>query len=348
MSSSILYYPVASKVFSPGPVKPLLELLAAVDEATLHIRIEEPTQLRLDQECRLHGNWTFTDVGLHSMCQTLCPPLYPYLRYMTQTKIGSPARVSGPIKAVCLGTFNATAKLNFDAMIGSKLIVNKRSNRIDGCVGRRYQFVSNLKLCDYVLDAVGNGGEASGLQFARLSGRTLEAYFLIDKLFSDGSIYYGVYVVNSETRARSIHLANFVVFPKQNLILLEEYSKEGVIRHVKGKKFRSKVLQAIDAVKQNRVKPDELKAMLGGASSVTYTRDELELLIKRLSRTELGSTVLGMSWKLVMLQLESNLRARGVVRKIDLVRAISNRAWAATGSQTATMQQLAFKVLRGK
>lgn len=232
---------------SPG-LPELTERLEAQD-STEPVEIRQPEDVFLSSEGRVQRVFQFTTIGLSQLCSSLAPGLAHYVADVAglrarETDRGSPELFS-PMTAI--KAVNAAIRLRFhDRLMGHGLIVDGRNRRVEGVVGPRYRFFSNLELLGVCNEFVARLDPPARFYEAALAGRRLLLRYKSPRpLFSLDTphdrkepFYQGWHFSNSEIGDCSVRTA---------FVLVRQWARAMAIRHtgrvvhIKGDNFGPKL-----------------------------------------------------------------------------------------------------------
>lgn len=136
--------------FGPQAKRTFQELhkLLQAQDATHPVSIKRCEELLLDRSGRLPNGYRFTQTSLTDFCAWLAPGLAPLVANLTGQRLRGRAatRVEEPkSRVVAVQAINAIIRLRFDSRLYDRsLILDPRSRTVEGVVGPRYTFYSNL------------------------------------------------------------------------------------------------------------------------------------------------------------------------------------------------------------
>lgn len=175
-SASQLVVPPTCSRYRQGQPEGLAQLqqVLQAQEATRPIPITRLQDVLLSSDGLLQGRYRFTSVGLRSFCFTLSPGLSA----LAANIAGVRQRVNGPEEpcsvASAVRLINEVTRLRFHANLqGCSLVVDPRSRTVEGLVGPRYEFFSNLRLLELSMQFITATGRSMRFMSATLAGRHL-------------------------------------------------------------------------------------------------------------------------------------------------------------------------------
>lgn len=188
-----------TRIFGPGQGKRLRQHLDAVFTQTQLLEIESCEQLGLTPAGRLADGSCLTTDALRQICGQLAPGLYTALMQLSGGY--PPAKAYIPVSVpTAVQMYNAALGLRGDVVLaGQRLVRHLEAKRIDGLIGRRYQFFDNATFLEHIRDVLTNGPFPVQFYQGVLWGRQLWVVYrnptpLFSLPFAEGEdVYYGGY-----------------------------------------------------------------------------------------------------------------------------------------------------------
>ncbi len=110
--------------------------------------IKSVADIAIGYDRKVRKSFALTTVALGQLCSALAPGLSQTIFSLAGLRGGS--RHDNATVAVAIDIFNDVAKHRFYRLKDSRLVLNRRTNRIEGVIGPRYKFFSNKQLADRV------------------------------------------------------------------------------------------------------------------------------------------------------------------------------------------------------
>jgi hypothetical protein len=136
--------------------------------------IRSPREVLLSSQGLLQGRYRFTTIGLRSFCQALSPGLSSLAADVSGLRRRAGYESSAYSLQAASRLINDVVRLRFDQNLrGCYLVVDPRSNTVEGLVGPRYEFFSNLRLLDLASEFLRGLNRPMRFAGASLSGRRM-------------------------------------------------------------------------------------------------------------------------------------------------------------------------------
>jgi len=226
-----------------------LERILRAQDATEPVEINKPKDAMLDSTGRVQRRFRFTTTGLSQLCSALAPGLAQLAsnvaglrRKDTETdewKVYDPA--------LAIHQINDLIRLRFkERLEGHGLIMDRRSLSVEGVVGPRYKFLSNLELFEQAREFAREQESMPRFFEATLEGRRVVIrYRDAERLFSLPAaqqkrepFYRGWHFSNSEIGDCSIRTGMLIVRQWRRTSSLLDI---GRLVHLKGGEFGPKI-----------------------------------------------------------------------------------------------------------
>lgn len=289
--------------FTPGDEKNGLDALVARLQAmanTSPVQIRKASHVLLNASGLVQKQFRFTTTGLSQLCSALAPGLSQCVSDVSGLKKdGSGDDVYDVVKAIAM--INAMINLRFQSRLrGHGLVIDRRSRRVEGLVGPRYEFFSNKELFERCQEFTQSLDPPAQFHDAIVAGRRLLLrYINPQRSFSVQTphgrrepFYSGWHFSNSEIGDCSVHAGLTIIRKWTGDSALFECGK---IVHVKGGRFGPKFNRLLEDLQRKANKEREehdyekhvtalMEQNLGlGGKAVSHVK-QLEKLAGRLSR----------------------------------------------------------------
>jgi hypothetical protein len=267
--------------------------------ATSPVAIKRPSHVLLNAEGLVQKQFRFTTTGLSQLCQALAPGLSQCVSDVAGLKKEGGEDAYDQVKAIAM--LNAMINLRFRTRLRDHgLVIDRRSRRVEGLVGPRYEFFSNLELFERCEEFVKTLDPPAQFHEAIVAGRRLMLRYLSpQRLFSVSTphgrrepYYSGWHFSNSEIGDCSVHAGVTII---RKWTGDSSFFECGKIVHVKGGRFGPKfnrLLEDLQRKARKELEENDYEAhvtnLMGqslglGGSSVSHAK-QLEKLVGRLSR----------------------------------------------------------------
>lgn len=230
--------------------------------------IAHVTQVMLGADGRTLAGFRYSANALRQLCRLLG-------RGFSQTVFDLGAVVpsdsppdDGPYDPILMiGLVNDVIRLRFEQRLRNyELIVDVQEQRIDGLVGTRYAYLSNLQFAERVRAALGS----ADVKFheAMLAGRRLLLrYRTRQHLFSIEAdqaepFYGGFHFGNSEVGDCSVKTAVLLIRQRADAKATSDFSGSGRLMHIRGPQFSDRLGEQLAAVTRRSGEPATLKPRL--------------------------------------------------------------------------------------
>jgi hypothetical protein len=146
--------------------------------------IKSVADIAIGYDRKVRKAFSLTTVALSQLCSALAPGLSQVIFSLAGLRSGG--RHDEKTVSVAVDIFNDVAKHRFDRVRDSRLVLNRRTNRIEGVIGPRYKFFANKSL----LERVENYVTTHKLAPASFSEAVLVGRRLILRYKSDDPIFH--------------------------------------------------------------------------------------------------------------------------------------------------------------
>lgn len=232
---------------APG-LSELTEWLRSQD-STEPVEIRRPEDVFLDSTGRVQRTFQFTTVGLSQLCSSLSSGLAQYVADVAGLRMREEDKNSPKLfsSMTAIKAINAAIRLRFrERLAGHGLIVDSRNRRVEGVVGPRYRFFSNLELVEACNEFVARLDPPAQFYEAALAGRRLLLrYRSPRRLFGldtphdrQEPFYRGWHFSNSEIGDCSVRTAFALVRQWSRTMSIRH---TGRVVHIKGDNFGAKL-----------------------------------------------------------------------------------------------------------
>lgn len=246
---SILYLTQKSDVYQyvEREEKELIAELANIDRNTLVTPITSFNDVMINTDTgHTPNDYAYTDLALLQLCTLISPGLFQLILDLCGQwrKPGEDKSYFSSLHAIDI--FNKLVKFRFDRKIANmQLVRNTRAKTIDGIVGGRFRYLSNIDFYERVAHTC----KSHKINFfeAMLYGRRLvirRIHTAENSAYNiDGDLYMpGVHFENSEVGGRAIRMASMLIKAGTNYCSLSQYKDGdgGRVLHT-GKSFERKL-----------------------------------------------------------------------------------------------------------
>jgi hypothetical protein len=364
-----------SKTADDKAEEALLLRLRQYEKTTTVFPILNPEELYLNKEAKVQGQYQLSSLALSSLCSKLIPGLMQTVTNLSglnkdETECRSDPGIS-PIQAI--RWINDAIKLRFNKLKGCSIVVDAQAMRIDGLVGRKYEFLSNLDLFTRVAKFIACNRKMrfneAALHGRRLLLRYVDATPLLVMPDNSLDIFYGgLHFANSEVGDCSVRASAVIARRIGDTKSISAFADGSKIAHVKGRSFETKFTELFErvSIKTNEISKYSLEfsrladtlLQLGGTAETHKAR--LRILEKRLLRwaikTEHALLILNSvlvygssdSKDLLTKNSQDPMLIYSKRTAFDLYNAICRVAKTLTIDEQEHLEQIAFKFLTGK
>ncbi len=238
----------------------LVELLLDQND-TQPVAIEKESDVLLDGKGLVQSRYRMTSPALSQLCSVLAPGLVQTVQSLAgmrkRTK-DHPSETYSVKRAISL--LNDMIRGRFSLLErGYRFILDRRNRRIEGVVGPKYRFLSNLEMYQRADAFVGQVG--SGVFFeAALTGRRLQLrYKNVARAFalptptSRMEPYFGGWHFSNSELGDCCVKGSAILFRQwSGTMAIQPYDTETKLVHIQGRKFEDK-LRDVFATVQTRV-----------------------------------------------------------------------------------------------
>jgi len=165
-----------------------LERILRAQDSTEPVEITRPEDVMLNRRGRIQGRFRLTSIGLSQLCSSLGPGLAQLVGNVAGLRRKETEdddwKAYSPLLAI--KQINDLIRLRFKHRLeGHGLIMDMRNQRVEGVVGPRYKFISNLELFERAGEFIREMSPAPRFVEASLAGRRLTIrYRDVERLFS--------------------------------------------------------------------------------------------------------------------------------------------------------------------
>jgi hypothetical protein len=210
MDALTLADPPASRVFTAIELAELREAVEVIDKNTTIFPVDLPRQLEIDDEGFLPEGYRFTTVAFRQLCQALVVGLNNLLGDVAGRRRRPGGEGSEYSAVTAIAIFNRLLRLRFGRILGRQLVRNTVAKTIDGLVGPKFRYLSNMDFLDKIIEDV---DESVKFHRGYLYGRHLATRFIHkDRIvINRGSVTHvfapGQHFANSEIGNASVRAA---------------------------------------------------------------------------------------------------------------------------------------------
>lgn len=175
MDAMSLADPPVSRIFTALEQAELREAVEVIDKNTTILPVDVPRQLEIDDEGFLPEGYRFTTVAFRQLCQALVVGLNNLLGDVSGRRRRPGSEESEYSAVTAIAIYNRLLRLRFNRILGRQLVRNTVDRTIDGLVGPKFRYLSNMDFLDKVSEDV-----AEEVKFHRgyLYGRHLATRFI--------------------------------------------------------------------------------------------------------------------------------------------------------------------------
>lgn len=305
----VLALPPRRYRFTPDDEKNGLAALHARLQAmasTSPVEIRRPSSVLLNSEGLVQRQYHFSTTGLSQLCSALAPGLslcVSDVAGLKKNENGDDAY--DVVKAIAM--LNTLISLRFETRLrGHGLVIDRRSRRVEGLVGPRYEFFSNLELFERCQEFAQSLNPPAAFHEAVIAGRRLSLrYINPQRAFAVATphgrhepYFSGWHFSNSEIGDCSVHAGLVIIRKWTGASSLFECGK---IVHVKGGRFGPKFNRLLEDLQRKSSKELEegnheahIANLFGqslglGGQAVAHAK-QLEKLAGKLSRVMFKKT----------------------------------------------------------
>jgi hypothetical protein len=353
----------------------LVQRLQSHDKFTEVAKLTSPREMFLGSDARINGK-QLTTTALSQLCSRLAPGMGQAIRSMTGVQLSSSDDQVAFDDDLAIGLLNSMLKLRFDRLEGYRMIIDHKRKLVEGIVGRRYEFYSNLSLYNRSKAFI-QANPDYHVQFceAALAGRRMMLRFRsTNPLFSipppDGRevqepFFGGFHFANSEVGECSIRAASLLIRQWCDNKAISPFYEDGKLIHVKGVKFEKKLSELLTRTKvkadqagkfrKNLLAITSIPLGLGGtAGSHKTKRSKLESKLTRklnkgFARAVVDRLLMSGSYRQDKLTSASDPMKVYAKRTVyDLFNAITYEAKSLSVGYRERAEQLAYQLVSGK
>lgn len=278
------------------------------DTQPLPIRV--PSRAQLDSLGRVCSEYRYTTVALYRLCSLLAPGLGPLvlnLAGQSRRELNGQGETYSLQRAIRI--LNAVINDRAGLLSGHQFILDRRTGRIEGIVGPRYHFVSNLEVYQRVSDFIRHSGISSRFHEGALVGRRLQLRYRCNlSAFSSAvrpdklePFYGGWHWVNSELGETSVRGSCLLYDEAGNLSALASYDRRSLVRHV-ARGFEDRLRDCLQHVFDRMLRVQNLREAMsrlgrtrlgwGGTQEQHHKRyRELSTLLRKLGYVQIRDGV---------------------------------------------------------
>lgn len=137
---------VYNSVQNPDAQGRLLADLRNSETYTDVVPLEDPADLLISRQGLIRSRYTLTTEALAQLCGMLSPGLSQTVFNVSGLRPCTRTDAYDPNLAIDL--FNDVARFRFSRLRGSRLVLDRQTNRVEGVIGPRYRFFSNRQLLE--------------------------------------------------------------------------------------------------------------------------------------------------------------------------------------------------------
>lgn len=361
----------------PRAADRLQRLLERQSRYTENVKICNVSDVLLDHAGLVQGRFRLTTTALSQLCSRVVPYLsqvvYDLSGLRTPTDQADSLRSTDAQLAV--RWLNDAIKLRFDQLYDCGLIVDHSNHRVEGVVGRKYAFLSNLDMYAaaerFVAEEYGRHAEFCE---AVLAGRRIFVRFrskepIFEHKAPDGRLepfFGGFHFSNSEIGECAVRACAVVIRQWCDNKAISPFCEGGKLTHMRGPRFKARLESLFDKV---RVRANETLRMgdsvdvlestplLLGVNQAEHNK-RFEKLKQRLTSKGVSATLAERSLRRAMshgsfrqqamLRGEPPLQAYAIRNAYDLFNALTHECKRCPPTEREDAEQLAYQMLLGR
>ena len=243
----------------PNASERLHDLLKKHYEQTENLSVSDPSSVMIHRNGLVNGKYQLTTPALSHLCSSLATGLSLFIRSLAGLS-SCDKQVQDVETAIAI--LNKTIALRFDRLNGSSLVLDRETGRIEGVVGRKYEFFPNLALFERTREFISSAkAQPSVFKEAALEGRRMMLrYQSRDQLFeirrSDRPLepfFGGFHFANSEVGQCSVRAASVLIRQICSNGAISPFFDGGKIPHIRGSRFNAKLSKLLSRVETKAV-----------------------------------------------------------------------------------------------
>ena len=226
----------------------LRAVLSKHEKKTRNIPITREKDVLLNEKGLVAGRYRLSTVALKTLCSKLVPGLGQAMSSVAglnqnESELDEPRPTSLPC---AIRWLNDSIRLRFVDISGFNMVVDTSTKRVEGFVGRTYQFFPNKELYEQTRDFLAQLDEPPDFWEAVLSGRRLMLRYRskskifsipVSKLGKHEPFYGGFHFANSEVGECSLRAAAICIRQWGGNNAVSPFFDGGKIAHVRGPQF---------------------------------------------------------------------------------------------------------------
>ena len=357
--------------------KALLKVLTQHEKRTANIPVTREKDVLLSSEGLVQGRYRLSTVALKTLCSKLVPGLGQAMSSVAGLNQNeSEFEQPRPVDLACaIRWLNDSIRLRFDDISGFNMVVDHDSKKVEGFVGRSYQFFPNKELYEETREFLAQEESPPDFWEATLSGRRLmlryrskSRIFTVPVSGTDKSepFYGGFHFANSEVGECSLRAAAVCIRKWSDNKAISPFFEGGKIAHVRGPQFDRRFKALLVKVSHRAAevagfKPDVIR-LIGTNLGLGVTKHAHEKqfgkitarlnkkgLPARFSKSALQNALLFGSYKFQKVTGSQQIMKVYATRTLyDLFNAIMHEAKSQDPELREKAEQLAYDVLSGK
>lgn len=241
---------------SPEAEKQLLAVLTRNDKKTDTIPITKLRDAVLNTEGLIQNRYQMTTVALSQLCSLLAPGFSQTVYSLSGLRMCSEdAKDERCDNAMAIKLFNELVTFRFSRVSGFQLVVDRNTNKVEGLIGRKYNYFSNLETYQRVKSFVSKhktapAGFTEGILYGRrmvLRFCSLKPIFEITERRRTGEPFFGGYQFEN-TEVGNCALRGSTVLIRQwcDNKAVAPFLDRNRVRHVRGPAFERRVEEMLD------------------------------------------------------------------------------------------------------
>lgn len=324
----------------PQAEKELTALLRQHERMTDTVPVSKLGDVSLSSEGLIRGKFRLSTLALSQLCGLLAPGFSQAVFSLAGLRqVGQDAKDERFDNQIAIRVFNELLAFRFARVTGYQLVVDRHHKRVEGLIGRKYNFFSNWEMYDRVRRFVKQRKTAkAGFTEAILSGRrmvlrfrSVDPIFEVTEVRESGEPFFGGYQFeNTEVGECALRGSTVLIRQWCDNKAVAPCLESNRVRHVRGAAFERNFTRLLDRL--------DLRA-----GEAAQFKDQVLRLLK--TRLELGGEQAQHDERLQAIR-EKLLRRRmskGLVQRIvqRMLVAGSYRADAADRASTPPLETYA-------
>lgn len=329
----------------------------------------------MDKQARIQGKYRLTTQALSQLCSRLAPGYAQTVHDIAGSYRTEAQSTDGFDPQLAISITNRLIRLRFSRINGYCMIIDREKKQVDGIVGRKYAFFSNLDLYMTAKDFVKQSNPPAFFKDAAIYGRRMMVRFgyskplfvvPVKKTGTDDPFYGGYHFANSEIGDCSIKAGATIIRALCDNKAVSEFTDGSRLTHVRGKRFEEKLYNLLDQVQLKAEHAGQYKAGIAilitqnlglGKDEESHARRLSEIvsqlhrhgLTKQMADAVVARALVNGSYKHeALLHGKDPMRVYATRTAYDMFNALTAEAKKRSIDVQEKAEQLAFKMLSGR